>query len=200
MNARRKTGPRDPVRGALYRAEAPMIRRTDGAVANGQWRTDKRKGRGVLGRTPRCEKGGTDRLVVTSRRGRRRITEERIKKGRRKKERGRKGERGWRRVWQRPVEHLGDITSSGLPTALRRHTFVPRLASLVLRIASSAAAHPIACEKFAIVLAFFFNSLSCCNYSVYRLQLMSLRMKRFAALSCYIYIKLMHTEREKLLQ
>lgn len=128
VNARRKTGPRDPVRGALYRAEAPMIRRTDGAVANGQWRTDKRKGRGVLGRTSRCGKGGTDRLVVTSRRGRRRITEESIKKGRRKKERERKGERGWRRVWQRPVEHLGDITSSSLPTALRRHTFVPRLA------------------------------------------------------------------------
>lgn len=127
VNVRRKTGPRDPLRGALYRAGAPMIRRTNGAVANGQWRTDKRKGRGVLGRIPRCGKGGTDRLVVTNRRSRRRVTEERKK--------GEKCERGWRRVRQRPVEHLGDITSSSLPTALCRHIFVPRLASLILRTA-----------------------------------------------------------------
>lgn len=91
VNARRKTGPRDPLRGALYRAGAPMIRRTNGAVANGQWRTDKKKGRGVLGRIPRCGKGGTDRLVVTNRRSRRRVTEERMKKRVRKGENVRGG-------------------------------------------------------------------------------------------------------------
>lgn len=39
------------------------------------------------------------------------------KRGREKERRERKEKRGWRRVWQRPVEHLGDITSSHLPTA-----------------------------------------------------------------------------------
>lgn len=34
-----------------------------------------------------------------------------------KERRKRKEKRGWRRVWQRPVEHLGDITSSHHPTA-----------------------------------------------------------------------------------